>query len=437
MRFQIGISVVTCMAALLSACGSNSDGNTENSVQSPGVIAGLISSRTQAAQPASTTNYLVNPNFSADFPPDWNIAGEQPGWQACTSSHALSRVSVNDTQQQRGTGFYAQLGRGQCLQQGIAITTGDELTFSCDVSPFSTGSWNGLGMSFYDENWSFISEPEAVSPVPDGSTQNLAVTGVAPAGAAFVGVWYYTDTGAAMDNCILSSVDNHPRGLPNRNNFTQTYVAFEADSDSTDYSLFAAGAALFEPLHLLEGPQAEFSSLYDAIITHDSTDLIIQVARANFENVGETLYSDSYPVDGNLWDDSSVEIYLNPGLENTMGYDQNDLLRIYGFPGDSEISVTPTIVHGTNSQSTINDNAECRDILRGTERWSTCELRFNLTELGIDITSHAEIGIDVHYNFDEDGGPRDSKYSACSGSTVTAWEDMSKVSCSVVLRQKM
>lgn len=434
MKIHATLTIAACVSTLLSACDSGSSTNNANiSTQQPGYIAGLISSRTLASLPATTNNYLVNPDFTTAFPPDWNISGEQPGWQACTSSNALSRVSANDSPQRRGTGFYAQLGRAQCLQQGITIAVGDELTFSCDISPFGTSTWNGLGMSFYDSNWNFISEPDAVSPVADGSTQNLAVTGKAPSGSAFVGVWYYTDTGAAMDNCVLSPANTHPRGQPDRNNFKETYVAFQEDTNANVPAL-TAGAAPLEPLFLIDGAEAEVVTLYDAFITHDGTDLIVRVSRGNWDAIGETLYSDSYPVNGFLWEDSSFEIYLNPGLEDTQGYDNNDLVRIYGIPTKDQTPIAPVVVHGVNSQAAVADNAVCSETQRGTETYTTCELRFSLAEMGMDIETNNEIGVDIHYNFDEDGGPRDAKYSACSGDTLNAWEDMSKVTCSVLLR---
>ncbi len=435
MKHPAALTFAACVTTLLSACDSDqTKDNASNLVQQPGYIAGLISKRTLASLPATAENYLINPDFTSAFPPDWNIGGEQPGWQACTSSNALSRVSADDTQRRSGTGFFAKLGSGQCLQQGVAISASDKLTFSCDVSPVSTGTWNGLGMSFYDTDWNFISEPDAVVPVPDGSTQNLAVSGVAPENAAFVGVWYYTDTGAAMDNCVLSPADTHPRGQTDRNNFKETYVAFQEDPANPDVPAFNAGAALFEPVFLIDGTVANFYSLYDAAITHDGTDLIIRVSRGNWDAIGETLYSDSYPVNGYLWEDSSFEIYLNPGLEDTQGYDNNDLVRIYGVPTKDQTPIAPVVVHGINSQAAVADNAVCSETLRGTETYTTCELRFSLAEMGMDIETNNEIGIDIHYNFDEDGGPRDAKYSACSGDTLNAWEDMSKVTCSVILR---
>ena len=54
-----------------------------------------------------------------------------------------------------------------------------------------------------------------------------------------------------------------------------------------------------------------------------------------------------------------------------------------------------------------------------------------LEELGIAGQDVAEIGFDIHMNFDDDGGDRDAKYSWCSADTVSAWRDMSVVNCSL------
>lgn len=65
------------------------------------------------------------------------------------------------------------------------------------------------------------------------------------------------------------------------------------------------------------------------------------------------------------------------------------------------------------------------------ETYQTCEVRFDLAEMGLGTNS--EFGFDIHFNVDNDGGVRDRHYSWCSGQTLEAWRDVSKIECSRVL----
>ena len=130
-----------------------------------------------------------------------------------------------------------------------------------------------------------------------------------------------------------------------------------------------------------------------------------------------------------IWHDESMEIYFNVGNESTAGYDDNDFVRIYRFHDHNSSDADPvSTLTGINSRLNLTDEAKC-----GLEEYGakSCEARFSLEELGIAGRDVAEIGFDIHMNFDDDGGYRDAKYSWCSGDTVSAWRDMSVVQCSL------
>lgn len=128
-------------------------------------------------------------------------------------------------------------------------------------------------------------------------------------------------------------------------------------------------------------------------------------------------------------------MYFNLGNEASNGYDQNDYGKIFSY-GLGELqsdnfTIDPVTVTSINSKKSLSHNARCNTLSPYGEL--ECELRFDLTEMGLANLTNAEFGFDIHWNIDEDGGNRESKWSWCSGDTLTAWEDMSKVSCSFVL----
>jgi len=94
--------------------------------------------------------------------------------------------------------------------------------------------------------------------------------------------------------------------------------------------------------------------------------------------------------------------------------------------------VTNTVT-GMNSRLDLTNEYRCASDIQGYA--TTCDVRVSLEELGIKGMPVAEIGFDVHINVDDDGGDREAKYSWCSGETLTAWEDMSVVDCSLRIIQ--
>ena len=152
--------------------------------------------------------------------------------------------------------------------------------------------------------------------------------------------------------------------------------------------------------------------------------------------IEKPLITDSYPVTGNLWDDDSFEIYFDLGNEGAEGYDDNDFLRIFGF-GDGD----PVTYDGRFNGPSLSHLAKCQTTQEGSASITTCEVRFDLAEMGLIGTNQREFGFDIQWNIDRDGGTRDSKYSWCKvvtnaiprPSLIDLWQDMSNATCSVSL----
>ena len=96
------------------------------------------------------------------------------------------------------------------MQQGVAVNPGQSLTLSCAAREIgNSNEWTGLGLSFYDQDWNFISEPDAqLISATSFSTYNITAT--APSNTANVAVWLYTEDQASLDNCILSGDSTPP-----------------------------------------------------------------------------------------------------------------------------------------------------------------------------------------------------------------------------------
>lgn len=541
--------------------------------------------RVAAASPASKQgNLLVNGSFENDL----------TGWGACNDINSLSLSG------QASDGQYsAVVKKGDCIQQGLTINPGDKLTLSCDAKIIANRSdWSGLGFSFYDSNWNFVSEPDA-SIVSGNTFKRYTVSGVAPQDARNLGVWFYTENKAAIDNCILT-LDSPPEppeppptgnllsnasfieqngNMPGdwtdlcngtaRSNFafndksltvadgacvhqylssavlqalqgndfvysckysssTDDYATIATNLTSTrdntgqndvvvlprtDYfgrvpviktaRLFGRAKDTLEPNDIfvsisgdgnlfvtecaLEIDTTEKQNYTRTITLQSSTSLpgingtavdggwggsyrsnsddailLEGTAPSDARNIPRFyikrrlnslfLYVnawapptsfDSFPENGQLWNDDSFEIYFNLGNEPTNGYDDNDYVKIFGWNAGSlyspgqPVQIDPVTVTGANSRKELTHFARCVLLDEFGNGTRECEIEFDLAEMGLANLINAEFGFDIHFNIDEDGGNRDSKWSWCSGDTITAWEDMSKVTCSFILDETL
>lgn len=278
----------------------------------------------------------------------------------------------------------------------------------------------------FDPDGSFISEPVVEFGPFDGYIENIEN-----------GVVTYVHTGAGDSNDVFSY--------------------YLTDSDGARSRLADVGIGFPEPLSKAIGLRPGLNNpVVDGVVTgaeygyraatevtefliDDFTDRPVQFRDFNVGQDGDFLYfrvsivkqlvSDSNPVNGNLWDDDSFEIYFDLGNDTTDGNDSNDFGRVYGFGKQG----APDIFTGQNSLAQLTNVAQCNIIESGTEQFSTCEVRFDLAEMGLDGPGIRELGFDLHLNVDFDGGVRDRKLSWCSNQTRAAWRDMSVVDCSIFL----
>ena len=566
---------------LVAGCGSGETDSTASpgDVSAPEVnrildIPSLV--RVAAATLPESNNLLTNGSFEDDL----------DGWGACEDQPKL-KITDNSSDGSKAV----LVKRGNCVQQGVAVSPGQSLNLSCDALMVSNNNaWTGLGLSFYDQDWNFISEPDAQLITSSGfSTYNIAAT--APSSAANVAMWLYTDGQASLDNCVLSG-DSTPPPPPLTGNLLYNASFVEQNGNmpdgwtdlcnGTSYSNFAFGDKSLtvadgacvhqylrpQVLSAIQGKNFIYSCKYSSssdeyatlatnlTSTRDNTgnndvvvlprtdyegrvpviktvrlfgrakdylepnDIFVAISgeaslfvtecalevdtvnrqnytrtftlsnstsavflngigvdgswsgsyrgfgRDNFlidgtppsnENRPGTFYIkryrdslflyvttpiqptviDSYPENGQLWNDDSFELYFNLGNESDSGYDENDYTKVFAWnAGEPYAAGAPTIVDpisftGANSQKQLTHSAKC-NLLEEFGN-AECELEFDLNEMGLADLVNPEFGFDIHWNIDEDGGDRDSKWSWCSNDTLTAWEDMSKVTCSFIL----
>ncbi len=421
----------TILIGLLSGCSSSDDSNILVTGSSNLALEGR-----QIAKLGDTgTGVLANPDFSEPL-------GNLPGWSACVDDNAISIETANRR---------ARVGAGECILQLVDIEPGSSNSISCDVSASNPDIWSGMAISFYDVNGGFISESEAARADSVNATRKTS-TGTAPSNANAALVWFYTESGGTIDNCSLVSTPEES----NRQTYRKTLEVTTAGN--IGFYLVGNGGFGFNGFTAIQyyPARSNDSFLVDGFERQGNDtawrnwNISLGLAEG-YLHVAATIYkynTDFYgirffpasespplPLDSpqQIWNDDSMEIYFNIGNESTVGYDDNDFVRIIRF--DEPLFYTPDTLTGFNSRLNLSDEAVC-----GPEEFGaiTCEARFSLTEMGVDLSAYGnevEIGFDVHMNFDDDGGNREAKYSWCSADTVDVWQDMSVVDCSLKLVQ--
>jgi len=102
----------------------------------------------------------------------------------------------------------------------------------------------------------------------------------------------------------------------------------------------------------------------------------------------------------NPWDDDSLEIFLDADASQLRQYDGRNDLHIFYRWKDREISF------GKNSARTKVDYRS-----QYIDGRYVLDLAFDWDSLQVSPRPGHRIGIDVHVNDDDDGGPRDGKLS--------------------------
>lgn len=182
------VASIALAAFSLSACDSNAITAVQQATSSRSPFHNQpLSLRTVTAADPNSPELLSNADFSNQF----------SGWTMCSGSDGVS--VVNST---------AVVSAGNCVSQGINVSADQDLTLTCTVKRASAGDpWAGVGLSFYDINGNFISEPTAAQ-VDSTSFAEYTVEGTAPQGAAYASGWVYTETGVTVANCSLKDSGN-------------------------------------------------------------------------------------------------------------------------------------------------------------------------------------------------------------------------------------
>jgi len=183
---RLRLTLVLCLSVFAAACdsGSNagSDAGPAPEWDRPDIT--NLNTQNRSISNVSSAELLTNPVF----------ANELQGWTACNND---TQVTVE--------GNTAVLRNENCIHQAVEIIPAQELTMSCSVSRYGTEpQWSGLSFSYYDENWNFISEPNAAQ-ITGLSYNQYTVTDTAPLNAKYAGVWIYTSTGVGVRSCSFKS----------------------------------------------------------------------------------------------------------------------------------------------------------------------------------------------------------------------------------------
>lgn len=426
--------VALASAFVMSGCDSDNAGlATEQSGSNPLLVQQYDRS---VARVSNLPSALLNGSFDQPL-------GDLPGWSACVDGNALS--------QYLDQGFSADIshvsvGPQECILQAVKVTPGDSHALSCFLSVDEVGPWSGMAITYYDAAGNFLAESEAAVDITRDFFRREAVSATAPANTDVALAWFYTESGGRIADCELqTSRDAEPvrnyrktikvqrQFLYNSNFATAEGFAFSGFTELQTYPVFSYEKSLVDGF---ESGDPRRRSLVTLGVTEDHLHVVVSIPKhyAPLGGLGGNpyeLYTDSYPVAGDLWNDDSFEIYINAGNEAGSGYDSNDFVRIYGYGRGA--GYEPVTVTGINSRFDLTNEAICN--VEGGTTLISCEVRFSLEELGIKGQPIAEIGFDVHVNADDDGGDRDAKYSWCGGDTIEAWRDMSVVDCSLKILQ--
>ncbi|MGH8655640.1 MAG: sugar-binding protein [Gammaproteobacteria bacterium] len=113
----------------------------------------------------------------------------------------------------------------------------------------------------------------------------------------------------------------------------------------------------------------------------------------------------------NVWDDDSVDIYIDANHSHSTTYDASDLHLVKGY-NDASLFAT-----GGNTAGVLHNSA-------AVPGGYTIEMAIPWSKLGVTPTNNMTIGVDVAVNDDDRGGDRDSQ-SMWNNNTPTSYQDTS------------
>lgn len=181
------LCVLPITAVLLSAC----DGGQLLSAQAPVQLKLDALPTVAAAHADQGESLLVNGSFERGL----------TGWDACNRASNLRIVKKSSAGKHS-----VRVKQYECIQQALRVSPGTELSLSCDIGTTNRKHrWAGLGISYYDVNGIFISEPPATVIPRHRAFRNYTVSGDAPGQAYYAMAWFYTDRRGWIDNCSLTA----------------------------------------------------------------------------------------------------------------------------------------------------------------------------------------------------------------------------------------
>jgi len=139
------------------------------------------------------------------------------GWESCGNKN-----KIKFTHEASDGDVALKLNRNGCIYQATEIVPSTTVQLVCDAKIASKKShWTGLGMSFYDQHWNYLSD--ATSAVISGNSYAAyEVTEHAPDTAAYVSVWFYSEDKALLDHCVLSAEATEAENLLYNGDFSIT-----------------------------------------------------------------------------------------------------------------------------------------------------------------------------------------------------------------------
>lgn len=167
--------IIACLiSAIITGCGSGEESvtilasdNVLPTLSTPDnhVNVDTLIRTTNTAIATKEGNLLSNPSFETPL--------NENGWSACNNQNSLVRLIEERISGTFGLGVRA----GDCVQQGVPVTPGDELKLQCYAFQRNALNfeWSGLGLSFYDSSWNYVSEPPATN-VDDNHFSKYVVT---------------------------------------------------------------------------------------------------------------------------------------------------------------------------------------------------------------------------------------------------------------------
>jgi len=195
------ITTALCLALSLTvtACDSSNSNPLEvlsvsdSITNSPlDVMAVVSTTRSVPEISASMENLLLNGDFE----------NGKSDWSEC-ADRTLGQI---ETDAYSGSSALKVFG-GSCFYQSVEVSPGSDLNLSCYVKVQDDIQWTGMGLGFSDSNWATINTTPATV-ITGSNYARYDVRASAPANTRYVSMWFFSETKALVDSCVLNHAEN-------------------------------------------------------------------------------------------------------------------------------------------------------------------------------------------------------------------------------------